>query len=96
MPILCNSSIADFEFSLILSIKVMIPFTSPSTAITMVVFASLTKLLKLLKTSSPTETPSESISFRLPASTFFITPSTLTFAFKPLPVMFSKSSTSNS
>ena len=95
MPILCNSSIADFEFSFILSIKVIIPLISPSTAITIVVFASETKASKLDKTSSFKSMPSVSISLRFPASTVFISPSTFTLAFNPLPVMFSKSSTSS-
>ena len=86
---------ADLELPLILSIKVIIPLTSPSTAITMVVLASETKSLNLFKTSSLTSTPSDSISLRFPASTEELAPSIDTFAFKPLPVTFSKSSTSN-
>ena len=73
----------------------MIPFISPFTAITMVVFASSTNALNLSKTSWETSTSSASISLRLPAKTAFSSPSIFTFALKPLPVMFSKSSTAN-
>ena len=85
MPILCNSSIVLLELALILSDKLKIPLISLSTPIKIIVLLRSSSLPYSSKTLWGISISWDSKSFLFPAKISL----SLTWAFKPLPVIFS-------